>query len=149
MKKLIMALCLMPMVATAYAADHEPKQCDGHKHHMKHKKAGDVPFYLRDIELNDTQKAQLKAMMEKRHADRKANKQAYWDNKKAIYELTRADNLNEAELERLVDESIAMKKQAAMQRARFHHEVYNLLTDEQQQQLDAKIETFRKKHQQS
>lgn len=146
MKKLMMVLCLMPMVATAYAADHEPKQCDGHKHHMKHKKAGDIPFYLRDIELNDTQKVQLKAMMEKRHADRKADKQAYWDNKKAIYELTRADNLNEAELEKLVDESMAMKKQSAMERARFHHQVYNLLTAEQQQLMEAKLQKMRAKH---
>jgi protein CpxP len=113
---------------------------------MKHKKAGDIPFYLRDIELNDTQKAQLKAMMEKRHADRKANKQAYWDNKKAIYELTRADNLNEAELEKLVDESMAMKKQSAMERARFHHQVYNLLTAEQQQLMEAKLQKMREKH---
>ncbi|GEM_PF-2181054 len=149
MKKLMMALCLMPLIAVAHADEHEPKQCDGHQHHMKHKKAGDVPFYLRDIELNDTQKAQLKAMMEKRHAQRKAAKSEYWQTKKAIYELTRAETLNEAELETLVDKSMAMKKQASMARARFHHEVYNLLTAEQQQQLDAKIEAFKKKHQQS
>ena len=146
MKKLLIALCLLPLVSVAHAGDHDKKQCDGHKYHMKHKKAGDVPFYLRDIDLNETQKSQIKALMEKRHADRKANKQAYWDNKKAIYALTRADNLNEAELEKLVDESMAMKKQSAMERARFHHQVYNLLTAEQQQLMEAKLQKMREKH---
>lgn len=146
MKKLLIALCLLPLVSVAHAGDHDKKQCDGHKYQMKHKKAGDVPFYLRDIDLNETQKSQIKALMEKRHADRKANKQAYWDNKKAIYALTRADNLNEAELEKLVDESMAMKKQSTMERARFHHQVYNLLTAEQQQLMEAKLQKMREKH---
>lgn len=149
MKKLMMALCLMPLIAVAYAGDHEPKQCDEHKHHMKHKKSGDMPFYLRDIDLTDSQQAQVKAMMEKRHVERKAGKAEYWETKKAIHQLTRAEKLDQAELEKLIDKSMTMKKQSAMARARFHHEVYNLLTSEQQQQLEAKLETWKKKHQQS
>lgn len=149
MKKLMMALCLIPLMGTAHAAEHEPKQCDGHKHHMKHKKAGDMPFYLRDIDLTETQQAQVKAMMEKRHADRKTGKGEYWQTKKAIHELTRAEDLNEVELEKLIDKSLAMKKEAALARARFHHEIYNLLTAEQQQQLEAKLEAWKQKHKQS
>lgn len=148
MKKLMILLSLVPLAAIAGPSADDGKQCDGKRHHhqMKHKKSGDVPFYLRDLDLTDTQKAQIKAMMEKRHEDRKANKKAYWENKKAVMELTRAETLDEAELEKQVEASLAMKKASAMERARFHHEMYNLLTDEQQQQLDAKMAEFRKKH---
>lgn len=146
MKKLLILLCLAPLAAMANPTEHEGKQCDGHHHQMKHKKAGDVPFYMRDLDLSDTQKAQIKAMMEKRHSDRKESKTDYWENKKAIHELTKAETLNEAELEKLVDQSLTMKKTAEMERARFHHEMYQLLTPEQQQQLDAKMAEFKKKH---
>jgi len=105
-----------------------------------------MPFYLRGIELDDTQKAQIKAMMEKRHADRKAGKAEYWKNKQAIHQLTQTETLNEAELEKLVDTSLQMKKQAAMDKARFHHQVFNVLTPEQQQQLQDKMAEFKKKH---
>lgn len=148
MKKLLIALCLLPLVSVAQAGDHDKKQCDGHKYHMKHKKAGDVPFYLRDVDLNETQKAQIKAMMEERHAARKAHKQAYWDNKKAIYQLTRSETLDEAELEKRVDQSLVLKKQSAMANARFHHQIFNLLTAEQQTQMEAKLQKMREKHQQ-
>lgn len=147
MKKLLILLSLVPLAVIAAPSGDDAKQCDGDRHHhMKHKKSADVPFYLRDMDLSDTQKAQIKAMMEKRHDDRKGGKKAYWENKKAIMALTRAETLDEAELEKQVEASLVMKKQSAMARARFHHEVYNMLTDEQQAQLDTKLAEFRKKH---
>lgn len=147
MKKTFLLLSLLPIVAIASPSDHEPKQCEsGHHHQMKHKRSGDMPFYLRDIDLNDSQKAQIRAMMEKRHEQRQADKDQFWQNKQAINDLTKAENLNEPELEKLVDQSMVMKKQAAMEKARFHHDVFNLLTAEQQQQLEAKLAEFKKKH---
>jgi periplasmic protein CpxP/Spy len=152
MKKLFFALCLLPLAAIAHPGDkgdkpgHCDKHGDKHGHQMKHKKAGDMPFYLRGIELTDAQKAQVKALMEKRHQDRQATKGEHKDIMKAIHELTRAETLNEAELERLIDKSLDMKKQAAMDKARFHHEIYQLLTEEQRQQLDEKMAAFKEKH---
>lgn len=147
MRKLMMLLSLIPLAAIASPSDQDAKQCDGQHHHMKHHQKGDVPFYLRDMDLSDTQTAQIKALMEKRHADRQAHKGEYWQNKQAIHDLTQAATLDEAELEKLVDKSMAMKKQAAMARARFHHDMFNLLTAEQQDKLQAKMAEFRKKHQ--
>lgn len=148
MKKLMMLLCLVPLAAMADQSTDGSKQCDDKSHHykMKHKKSGDVPFYLRDLDLTETQKAQIKGMMEKRHQDRKVNKKVYWENKKAVMELTQAETLDEAELEKQVEASLAMKKTSAMERARFHHQLYLLLTEEQQQQLDARMAAFGKKH---
>lgn len=147
MYKSLLLLSLVPIAAMANPADHEVKQCDSkHHHQMKHKHSGDMPFYLRGIELDDTQKAQIKALMEKRHADRKVGKEDYWKNKQAIQQLTQAETLNEAELEKRVDTSLKMEKQAAMDKARFHHEVFNMLTPEQQEQLQAKMAEFKKKH---
>ncbi|WP_297812456.1 Spy/CpxP family protein refolding chaperone [uncultured Methylophaga sp.] len=149
MKKSLILMSLIPLTLLAGPAMAGDKDCDKkHGHHMKHKKAGDVPFYLRDIDLDDSQKAQLKAMMEQRHQNRESGKKAYWENKKAIMELTRAETLDEAALEQRIDQSLAMKKQSSMERARFHHEVYNLLTADQQQQLDAKIAKYKNKHKQ-
>lgn len=147
MKKSLILMSLIPLTLLAGPAMAGDKDCDKkHGHHMKHKKAGDVPFYLRDIDLGDSQKAQLKAMMEQRHQNRESGKKAYWENKKAIMELTRAETLDEAALEQRIDQSLAMKKQSSMARARFHHQVYNLLTADQQQQLDAKIAKYKDKH---
>jgi len=145
MRKLFILLSMIPLAAVAMPSDEGAKQCDGKHHHMKHKKGGDVPFYLRDMDLNDTQKAQIKAMMEKRHADKKEGKSAYWENKKAMKALTQAETLDEAALEQLVDKSLVMKKQHAMERARFHHEMFNLLTPEQQQQLEQKMAKYKEK----
>ncbi len=147
MYKSLLLLSLVPIAVMANPVDTEVKQCDSkHHHQMKHKSAGDMPFYLRGIELDDAQKAQIKAMMEKRHDDHKAGKADYWKNKQAIAQLTQAETLNEAELEKLVDASLKMKKQAAMDKARFHHEVFNMLTPEQQEQLQTKMAEFKKKH---
>lgn len=145
MRKLLLLLSMMPLAAIAMPSDDGVKQCSDKHHHMKHKKAGDVPFYLRDMDLSDTQKAQIKAMMEKKHADKKASKAAYWENKKAIKALTQAETLDEAALEQLVDKSLVMKKQHAMERARFHHEMFNLLTPEQQQKLEQKMAKHKEK----
>lgn len=147
MYKSLLLLSLIPVAVMANPAEHDVKQCDDKHHHkMKHKRSGDMPFYLRGIELDETQKAQIKALMEKRHTDRKADKADYWKNKQAIQQLTQAENLNEAELEKLVDASLEMKKQKAMEKARFHHEVFNLLSPEQQEQLKIKMAEFKKKH---
>lgn len=150
MKKSLILMSLIPLTLMAGTTMAGDKACDKkHGHHMKHKKAGDVPFYLRDIDLDDSQKAQLKAMMAQRHEKRESGKKAYWENKKAIMALTREATLDEAELEQRIDQSLAMKKQASMERARFHHEVYNLLTAEQKQALDAKMAKFKEKHKDS
>jgi Spy/CpxP family protein refolding chaperone len=146
MKKMMLLLALVPFAVMAHPPEQGDKACEK-GHHMKHHQKGDVPFYLRDLDLTDTQKAQIKALMEKRHADRKAGKAEYWETRKAIHQLVQADTLDEARLEQLVDESMAMKKQAAMQKARFHHEMYQLLTPEQQDKLKAKMEKFKQKHQ--
>ena len=61
-------------------------------------------------------------------ADHKAGKSTYWENKKAIHVLTHSETLNEAELEKRVDESLMMKKERAMEWARFHHEMFIMLT---------------------
>lgn len=145
MKKLMILLSLIPVAAMAMP-DQDAKQCDGHHKQMKHHQKGDVPFYLRDMDLSDTQKAQIKALTEKRHADREAGKAEYWETKKAISDLTQAETLNEAELEKLVDKNLEMKKQASMERARFHHEMFNLLTPEQQEKLKTKMAELKKKH---
>jgi len=68
MRKLLILLSFIPLAAVAMPSEDGPKQC-GDKHHaMKHKKSADVPFYLRDMDLTETQKAQIKAMMIKKQA---------------------------------------------------------------------------------
>lgn len=145
MRKLFILLSMIPLAAVAMPSEEGAKQCADKHHHMKHKKGGDIPFYLRDMALTDTQKAQVKAMMEKRHADKKNSKSAYWENKKAIKEVIQAETLDEAALEQLIDESLAMKKEQSMARARFHHEMFNLLTAEQQQKLTEKMAKHKEK----
>ncbi len=145
MRKLLILLSMIPLAAVAMPSDDGAKQCGNKHHHMKAKKSGDVPFYLRDMDLSDTQKSQLKAMMDKSDADKKADKAAYWENKKAIKDLTQAETLDEAALEQLVDKSLAMHKERAIERAHFHHQMFNLLTPEQQQQLEQKMAKHKEK----
>lgn len=145
MRKLLILLSMIPLAAVAMPSDDGAKQCGNKHHHMKAKKSGDVPFYLRDMDLSDTQKSQLKAMMDKSDADKKADKAAYWENKKAIKDLTQAETLDEAALEQLVDKSLAMHKERAIKRAHFHHQMFNLLTPEQQQQLEQKMAKHKEK----
>lgn len=146
MRKFFILLSLISLAAVAMPSEDGSKQCGDKHHEMKHKHSGDVPFYLRDMGLSDTQKAQIKARMEKRHDAKKAGKAEYWENKKAIAQLTQAEQLDEVALEKLVDKSLQMKKHHAMQRARFHHEMFNILTTDQQQQLVEKMAKYKEKH---
>lgn len=147
MRKLMILLSLIPIAAMANPVEHAGQECGdkSHHHQMKHKKAGDIPFHLRDLDLTDTQTAQIKAMMEKRNADRQAQKGQSREIRKAIHDLTMSDNFNEAELESLIDQSMVLQKQRATERAKFHHDVFNVLTPEQQEQLKAKMAKFREK----
>ncbi|WP_438970155.1 Spy/CpxP family protein refolding chaperone [Methylophaga sp.] len=145
MRKLFILLSMIPLAAVAMPSEDSPKQCADAHQHMKHKKGGDVPFYLRDMDLTDTQKAQIKALMAKRHSDKQSGKAEYWENKKAIKTLTQAETLDEVALEQAVDKSMAMKKAHAMDSARFHHHVFNVLTSEQQKTLEQKMAEYKQK----
>ncbi len=146
MRKLFILLSLLPVAVMANPAGDGDRQC-GDKHHqrMEHRHAGDKPFFMQDLNLTETQQAQLKAMMEQRREERKTHKGQGREIKKAIHELTLSDNFNEADLEALVEQSMAMHKQRAMDRAKFQHEMFSILTAEQREQLKVKMAEFGKK----
>lgn len=150
MKKLLILLSLMPIAAMANPSDRATHDCE-HKSKdgvfKKHHKSVDKPFYLKGIELTDTQKAQIKALMEKRRTDFGADKKAAHANRQALSKLTMAETYDAAAAETLIDKQTQAYKKRSMAQAKFHHDVYQLLTTEQRDALKQKMEKFKQKHQ--
>ena len=148
MRKLLILMSLLPLTVMASPMDAGSHHCADKAHHeMQHRQADEIPAHLRELNLTEEQTAKIKTMMQSRRADYEAHKGQGRAIKKAIHELTMSDNYSETELEKLVDQSLVLHKQHMMERARFHHELFSVLTVEQQQQLKANMAKYKQNRQ--
>ena len=146
MKKLFILLSLLPVAVMASPMGHEEKTCTDKKGEFKSvKKQGDKPFYLRGIELTDTQKAQVKALMEKRRDELRENKASKHRHKQVIQQLIMTEDYNVAEVEKQVDEQLKIHKQKVMAQTEFHHQIYKILNSDQRHQLTERVKKIKEK----
>lgn len=98
---------------------------------------------LRGLDLSDEQKDEIKAIM----MDSKDQMQAIWaaahDTRQAVMDLVRAGDIDENELRRLADALGDSHAEAIVMRAHIHSAIRAVLTPEQLQELDTKIDTLR------
>lgn len=118
-----------------------------HKDGMKdgmHK--GGMRGPMSQLDLTATQQAQIKAIMQEKHGDRKAertkNKAERAQMHQQMQALTNASTLNNAAVNRLADQQAAKAKQRFIERAQTQHAISQVLTAEQREKL-AKLQAER------
>ncbi len=102
---------------------------------------------MSQLELTATQQAQIKAIMQEKHSDRKENRSQYQAERAQMQQqmqaLTNASTLNNAAVNRLADQQAAKTKQRFIERVQTQHAISQVLTAEQRQKL-AQLKSERK-----
>ncbi|WP_025651011.1 MULTISPECIES: Spy/CpxP family protein refolding chaperone [unclassified Psychrobacter] len=109
---------------------------DGMKNAMKKDGMRDP---MSQLDLTATQQAQIKAIMQAQHGDRKAdrtkNKAERTQMQQQMQALTSASTLNTAAVNRLADQQAAKTKQRFIERVQTQHAISQVLTAEQRAKL--------------
>lgn len=113
---------------------------------MQHKdgmKKGGMKGPMSQLDLTATQQAQIKAIMEAKHGDHKADHANHKAERMQMHQqmqaLTNASTLNTAAVNRLADQQAAKTKQRFIERVQTQHAIAQVLTPEQREKL-AKLE---------
>lgn len=113
---------------------------------MQHKdgmKKGGMKGPMSQLDLTATQQAQIKAIMEAKHGDHKADHAKHKAERMQMHQqmqaLTNASTLNTAAVNRLADQQAAKTKQRFIERVQTQHAIAQVLTPEQREKL-AKLE---------
>ncbi|WP_289000418.1 Spy/CpxP family protein refolding chaperone [uncultured Psychrobacter sp.] len=158
MKKLLMGTVLATSSVFAVTActsvnattDSVPATSKMQKHHQGGMHKGDMKGGMRgplsQLDLSATQQAQIKAIMEAKHGDRKTERAQHKAERAQMHQqmqaLTTASTLNTAALNRLADQQAAKVKQRFIEHAQTQHAIAQVLTPEQRAKL-AKLQKER------
>ncbi|MDP2714913.1 Spy/CpxP family protein refolding chaperone [Rheinheimera sp.] len=144
--KLIFALGLLTAASLpGIAVAHEHKAA-GYEHgrHMQH---APMKRMLAGLELTDSQREQIKQLMQQHRSEQKATRAGNTE-RQQMRDLLAADTFDEVAARQLIakqQQQAADKRLAAM---KLQHQVLQLLTDEQRQQLNEKRQKWQQKKQQ-
>ncbi|MGR8934497.1 MAG: Spy/CpxP family protein refolding chaperone [Gammaproteobacteria bacterium] len=146
MRHSLVLLTLLPVLALAnpprpgdFPGDFPPE--DMPHRPPGHHPGGDgdkrLPPFLHDIDLSEQQQSQIKNLVD---AQRNALKAKWHDERKIRSELERlsfSGDYSEAKAQALIEKSLAVHREIALQKSRLDNAVFKLLTPEQQQKLPA------------
>lgn len=94
---------------------------------------------MSQLDLTATQQAQIKAIMQAQHGDRKTDRTKYQAERTQMQQqveaLTSASALNNAAVNRLADQQAAKTKQRFIERIQTQHAISQVLTAEQRQKM--------------
>ena len=106
---------------------------------QKNHKDGAMRGPISKLNLTAAQQAQIKAIMQEKRGDRKADHQRYQAERaqmeQQIQALTDASTLNNAALNRLADQQAAKTKQRFIERVQTQHAIAQVLTAEQRAKM--------------
>lgn len=128
-------LCGVAMVAYAQGAGPEGKALiGGHSH------GPGMGFLVRELDLTDAQKAQVKTIMQANHASMKTVMEQMAQNRAALLAATANGAYDAAKIQALANQQAQLTAAMIMNREAIHHQIYTqVLTSEQQ----AKAEQLR------
>ena len=94
---------------------------------------------MSELDLTATQQAQIKAIMEAKKGDRKADREKHKAERAQMHQqmqaLTNASTLNTAAVNRLADQEAAKTKQRFIERVQTEHAISQVLTVEQREKM--------------
>lgn len=129
-----MAVLLGTAIAKSQIADDAPPPPARHMHGgfgMHHPMMG---FFARELNLTDTQKAQMKSIMQK---ERPTLKPLFQQSHQVDLQLRQyvEGNYDEAKVRALAAQKAQVETEMTVQTTRIHNEMYQLLTSDQQARL--------------
>lgn len=139
----------MILAAPAMADKHKSCTEDGKYTEMKqkHKDHDGMPRMLHDIDLTEQQKAEIKKLVEAEKANKDADMKSHWELHKQLNQLAFNDRLDQNKLDAIINEATQSHADKLAKRAKLNNAIFNVLTDEQKQQLKQKMAEFeQKKH---
>ncbi len=102
---------------------------------------------LRDLDLSDAQREQIRTIMDQQREARRAQAPAMREQAQAMRELIAAETLDEARLQELSAKQAELLSERIAQRVRMQHAILAVLTPQQreivQQRLERRGEGFR------
>ncbi|KJF81311.1 Spy/CpxP family protein refolding chaperone [Photobacterium angustum] len=127
-KKTMMMAIAVPMVLGSMSVMAAPNSHGMKGHH------GELGLF-KQLELTDTQKAEMKTLREKDReamkAERQANRSEMQADHKALDKLVLADNFDEQAVSQLVDRMSEKQAEHRVERLKQRHQMLNILTPEQ------------------
>jgi len=132
-------LGFLPLIAWAKPDFGDmPPHCDKHPL-LRHKPfAGDeLPPFLSDLELTQTQMEQVKKLFSAKGAQVHDNMQDAFKLKAELHQLPFSNEYTEDKAKALISSSIQTHAQAMLEKARLDNAIFLLLTSEQKEQLKA------------
>jgi Spy/CpxP family protein refolding chaperone len=143
-----LAVTLGGAIARSQTADATtPQPTDGHAWGMPNM----MGFPLRELDLTDAQRAQVKEVMQKEHATMKPLMQQMHAMQEQLKQYSEG-TYDEAKVQALVSQQSQTLVQLKVQETRIHNEVYQLLTSDQQaklKEIEANHEARVQQHMQS
>jgi len=131
----IAAMSLMGLPAGAALAG-SGDGCGGGKHHAtSHMKHGGGGHMLRDLDLTEEQREQIKEIKQSKKSAMREHRQTLRESREALRDAARGDDFDAAKVRELADAHAATMAELMVARAEAFHEVRNVLTPEQRQAL--------------
>ncbi len=148
MKRLFLLMILLPIIVMANpmmeTADSvlQPSYKSASAQMKQSLKPDEVGFFLHDLNLTRSQNAKIVMLVEKERDLMEEDREKARKLRRDIQEMTLSDDFDEKKLEKLIDESLVIHKRYALSKARFSHDLYEVLTEEQRQALKLKMLSF-------
>jgi|GEM_PF-2484755 len=98
-----------------------------------------------ELKLTPEQQEKIKALKEKWKEDKKAKREAMMSVNKQVRELVKEDKLDDAKLDKLVNEKTEMMASMMKNNIKLKHEIYNVLDSKQKEQFSALMEKWEMK----
>lgn len=152
--KILVVLGLIPILAFAnpFAGyydplfSHEPHHPQGMPHHPPHHpdmKCGEfLPPYLHGIALTDTQKKSIQDLMQKNQTEWQEKEKRGFEYRNAIQAKVFAKDYSEQTVAEMVKKSMSQHEEKALSMVKLNRAIFSLLTDDQQQQVQANFKKF-------
>ena len=131
---MLMTAATSTFVAAAEDTHHSMKGHAAEK--AAQRREGTLRHLLAGIELTETQKQQIKALSAQHRAAAQAAGTA---SRNQLQQLMAADNFDELSAKQLLQQRQEQKQQRRLQRLKLQHQIMQLLTAEQQDQVKANL----------
>lgn len=144
MKKLVLILGLLPLSAMAepphdgrHGGGKPPMhffgEADGEQH---------LPPMLKKLDLSEKQEAEIKNLMKTRFSDGDFRVNADHALRAELHALSFSADYSEEKAKALFEKSTALHKQMVFEKSKLDHEIFMLLTTDQQEKLKAELGKF-------
>lgn len=129
-----MAVLLGTAIAQSQTAEQAPPPPPTHAHAYGHHMGHEMGFFSHALNLTDTQRAQMKTIMQKEHPTMKPLFQQSHQIDQQLRQYVEGP-YDEAKVRALAAQKAQVEVEMTVQRTRIHNEMYQLLTTDQQAKL--------------